>query len=147
MLLRYIIKICLIGIVRTSRRFPFKDTDLITEYCLSVMWFQEIYVMKMKISNFFKTPFFTITLTFIDDYTLNIDDIKEFWSFGLCWPLLAFLAFLAFVTLDESFKQKVANLVKNKQNWPVCINQMLKPIPNEIGHFNALWMTGTKAGP
>ena len=96
---------------------------------------------------FSKTLFFSITLTFIDDYVLNINDIKEFWSFGLCWPLLAFLAFLAFVTLDESFKQKVANLVKNKQNWPVCINQMLKPIPNEIGHFNALWMTGTKAGP
>ena len=34
--------------------------------------------MKMKIFNFFKTSFFTITLTFIDDYTLNIDDIKEF---------------------------------------------------------------------
>ena len=34
--------------------------------------------MNMKISNFFKTPFFSITLTFIDDYTLNIDDIKEF---------------------------------------------------------------------
>ena len=33
------------------------------------MWFQEIYVMNMKISNFFKTPFFSITLTFIDDYT------------------------------------------------------------------------------
>jgi hypothetical protein len=41
----------------------------------------------MKISNFFKTPFFSITHTFIDDYTLTIDDIKEFWKF---WTLLAF---------------------------------------------------------
>ena len=122
------------------------ETSTLT-YSTKCDWFQEVYVMKMKISNFLKHFFFGITLTFIDDYVLNINDIKEFWSFGLCWPLLAFLAFLAFVTLDESFKQKVANLVKNKQNWPVCINQMLKPIPNEIGHFNALWMTGTKAGP
>ena len=64
----------------------------------------------MKIFNFFKTSFFTITLTFIDDYTLNIDDIKEFWSFGLCWPSLAFLAFVA---LDEFFKQKLAFADKN----------------------------------
>jgi hypothetical protein len=40
--------------------------------------FQEVYVVKMKISNFVKTPFFSITLTFIDDYTMNIDDIKDF---------------------------------------------------------------------
>ena len=40
------------------------------------MSFQEIYVMKVKISNFFKTPF--LVLHFIDDYTLNIDDIKDF---------------------------------------------------------------------
>ena len=92
------------------------------------MWFQEVYVMKKKISNFLKTPVFSITLTFINDYVFNVDDIKEFWSFGLCWSLLAFIAFLAFATLDESFKQKVAFLAKIKHNWPVCINQMLKPI-------------------
>ena len=45
----------------------------------------------MKISNFFITPFFSITLTFIDDYTFIIDDIKEFLSFGLFRPLLAFI--------------------------------------------------------
>ena len=92
------------------------------------MWFQEVHVMKKKISNFLKTPVFSITLTFINDYVLNVDDIKEFWSFGLCWSLLAFIAFLDFATLDESFKQKVAFLAKIKHNWPVCINQMLKPI-------------------
>ena len=42
------------------------------------MRFQEIYVMQMKICNFLKTFFFTITLTFIDNCRLNIDDIKEF---------------------------------------------------------------------
>jgi hypothetical protein len=68
------------------------------------MWFLEVYVISLK---YF---FFSITLTFIDDYTLNIDDIKDFWSFGLCWPLLAFLAFVA---LDEFFKQKLAFFGKN----------------------------------
>ena len=70
------------------------------------MWFQEIYVMNMKISNFFKTPFFSITLTFIDDYTLTIDDIKEFWSFGLCWPLLAFIGLFGLCGLGWIFKEK-----------------------------------------
>ena len=40
--------------------------------------FQEVHVMKKKISNFLKTPVFSITLTFINDYVLNVDDIKEF---------------------------------------------------------------------
>ena len=70
------------------------------------MWFQEVYVIKTKISNFLKTPVFSITLTFINDYVLNVDDIKEFWSFGLCWSLLAFIAFLDFATLDESIQAK-----------------------------------------
>ena len=77
------------------------------------MWFQEVHVMKKKISNFLKTPVFSITLTFINDYVLNVDDIKEFWSFGLCWSLFAFIAFLDFAALDESFKQKVAFFGKN----------------------------------
>ena len=33
--------------------------------------------MKMKISNFFKTHFFSIALTFVDDFTLNSDNNKE----------------------------------------------------------------------
>jgi hypothetical protein len=63
--------------------------------------------MKMNISNFFKTVFFCITLTFIDDYTLNIDDIKKFEVLafaGLCWPSLA---------LYDFFKQKLAFFGKN----------------------------------
>jgi hypothetical protein len=76
----------------------------------------------MEISIFLITSFFSITSTFIDDFTLNIDDIKEFWSFGLCWPLLAFVA------LDEFVKQKLVFLVKSKHNWPVSISQMSKPI-------------------
>ena len=63
-----------------------------------------------------------------DDFVLNIDYIKEFGSFGLCLSLLVFLAFLAFATLDESFKQKVAFWVKIKHNGPVCNYPMLKPI-------------------
>ena len=64
-----------------------------------------------------------LTLTLIDNFTLNIDDIKEFWSFGLCCPLLAFLVFVA---LDKSFKQKLAFF--DKKQAPVSNNQMSKPI-------------------
>ena len=41
------------------------------------MYFQEVYVMKMKISDFLKTHFFIIILTFIDDFKLNSDNNKE----------------------------------------------------------------------
>ena len=67
------------------------------------MWFQEVYVVKMKISNFVKTPFFSIKLTFIDDYTMNIDDIKEIWSYGLCWPFLAFIGLFGLCGLGWIF--------------------------------------------
>ena len=33
--------------------------------------------MKMKISNFLKAHFFSIVLTFVDDFTLNSDNNKE----------------------------------------------------------------------
>ena len=42
----------------------------------------------------------------MDDFTLNSDDSRE-----ICWPLLAFLAFVA---LDEFFKQKLAFPDKNQ---------------------------------
>ena len=94
------------------------------------MWFQEVYVVKMKISNFVKTPFFSITLKFIDDYTMNIDDIKEIWSYGLCWTLLAFFGlhwpfwplwpWINFLSKNWPF------LVKIRHNWPVCNNQVSK---------------------
>ena len=45
----------------------------------------------MKISDFFKTHFFSIIFTFMEDFTLNSDNNKEICSFGLCWPLLAFI--------------------------------------------------------
>ena len=60
--------------------------------------------------NFFKTPFFSITLTFIDEYTLNIDDIKEFLSFGLCWPFWPLWPWMIFL------KQKLAFMIKIKHN-------------------------------
>ena len=51
--------------------------------------------MKVEISDFVKTLLFSIIFTFIDDFTLNIDNNKEIWSFDfadLCWPSLAFVA-------------------------------------------------------
>ena len=55
------------------------------------MLFQEVYIVKMKISDFLKKHFFSIILTFIDDFTLNSDNYKGNLKFGLCWPLLAFI--------------------------------------------------------
>ena len=49
--------------------------------------------------------FINTFLSIIDDFTLNSDNNKEIWSFGLCWPLLAFLVFMA---LDKFLKQKLA---------------------------------------
>ena len=73
--------------------------------------------MKMKISDFLKTIFLNIIFTFIDDFTLNSEYKQrnlKFWTLlafvGLCWPSLAFLAFVA---LDEFFKQKLAFADKN----------------------------------
>ena len=45
--------------------------------------------------------FINTFLSIIDDFTLNSDNKKEIWSFGHCWPLLAFLVFMA-------LKQKLA---------------------------------------
>jgi hypothetical protein len=65
----------------------------------------------MKISDSLKTHFFSIILTFIDDFTLNSNNYKGNLDFaGLCWPSLAFLAFVA---LDNFFKQKLAFADKN----------------------------------
>jgi hypothetical protein len=59
----------------------FLCSDIIQIYnCIMIggnLWIK-FHFFQMKISNFFKTPFFRITHTYIDDYTLNIDDIKEF---------------------------------------------------------------------
>ena len=38
---------------------------------------QEVYVLKMKISYLLKTHFFSIKLTFIENFTLNSDHKKE----------------------------------------------------------------------
>ena len=68
--------------------------------------------MKMEISDFIKTHFFSIIFSFINDFTLNSDNNKEkFWTLlafvGLHWP------FLAFVALDNFLKQKLAFADKN----------------------------------
>ena len=67
----------------------------------------------MKIFNFLKTHFSGIIFTFVDDFTLNSDKNKDFEVLGyagLCWPSLAFLAFMA---LDDFLKQKMAFSDKN----------------------------------
>ena len=59
----------------------------------------------MKISNFLKTHF--LVFTFIDDFTLNNDNIKKIevsGYAGFCWPSLAFLVFMA---LDKFLKQSL----------------------------------------
>ena len=53
----------------------------------------------------------SITLTFINDYLLNIDDIKEFWSFGLCWPSWPIYPFRPW--MNQNFKQKLIIFGKN----------------------------------
>ena len=64
----------------------------------------------MKISNFVETPFFSIKLTFIDDYTMNIDDIKDFlklWTllafFGLHWPFWPLWPWMNFLSKNWLF--------------------------------------------
>ena len=83
----------------------------------------------MKIFNFWKTTFSLFTFPFIDDFTLNIDEIIDFLKF---WPLMAFLAFIGlfglcwpwikFLSKDQSL------VIKSKQNWAFSNNQTSKPI-------------------
>jgi hypothetical protein len=54
----------------------------------------------MKISEFLKTHFSSIIFTFIDDFTLNSDNNKEF-------------EVLYFVALDTFFKQRLDFADKN----------------------------------
>ncbi len=96
------------------------------------MWFQEVYIMKMKISNFFKILFFVLHLhlLMIIHWILMISKIFEVLDFvDLCWPLLAFAGlhwplrpWMNFLSKNWPF------LVKIKHNWPVCNNQMSKLI-------------------
>ena len=65
----------------------------------------------MKIFNFLKTHFSGIIFTNVDDFRLNSDNNKEVLGYaGLCWPSLAFLAFMA---LDDFYKQKMAFVDKD----------------------------------
>ena len=73
----------------------------------------------MKISNFLKTLFLLLYWHLLM-ITLNSDNDKEIWSFGLCWPALAFLAFkLTRIDLFPSIR---------------CQNQL----PNEIQQSESL---------
>ena len=82
----------------------------------------------MKISNFWKTNFLSITFPFIDDFALNIHEINDFlkfWPlmafFGIHWPFWSFWPWMNFLSKDQSL------VIKIKQNWAVSNNQMSKP--------------------
>ena len=94
-------------------------------YIFNKMWFQEVYVTKMKISNFLQTLFFCITLTLL--MIMYCILMIEFWRFGLCWPLLAFIVFLAFVTLDESFNSG-------------SLGGSTESEPTQMEMFNFMWL-------
>ena len=71
------------------------------------MWFEEVNVVKMKISDFLKTHFLVSYshLLMILHWILIIAKKFEVLDFaGLSWP---WLALLAFVALDNFFKQKL----------------------------------------
>ena len=68
--------------------------------------------MKMKISDFLKTHFFSIIITFIDDFTLNSDNYKGNLK---CWTLLAF------VGLHWPFWPLWPWIIFLSKNWPLLI--------------------------
>ena len=93
----------------------------------------------MKIFNFFKTHFFSIVLTFVDDFTLNSDNNKEilkFWAMlafvGLHWPFWPLWPWMIFLSKNWPL------LIKIKHNWSVSNNQMSKPITKQDRTF---WST------
>ena len=89
------------------------------------MWFQEVYVMKRKISNFFKTPFLVLHLhlLMIIHWILMISKSFEVLDFaGLHWPFWPLWPWMNFLSKNWPF------LVKFKPNRPGCNNQMSKPI-------------------
>ena len=49
--------------------------------------FKNFMLWKWKLSIFEKQLFLSITFPFIDDFTLIIDEINDFWKF---WPLMTF---------------------------------------------------------
>ena len=59
----------------------------------------------MKISNFRKTNFLSITFPFIDDFALNIDEVLAFFD-GLFWPFLAFIGLFGLCVIGQTFKAK-----------------------------------------
>ena len=96
----------------------------------------------MKIFNFLNTFFWYhySHLLMILHWIVIIH--KESWSFGVCWPLLAFIGLFGLCGLGWFFKAKTG-LCWYKLSiidlFPTirCQNQS----PNEIGHFESLWGT------
>ena len=65
---------------------------------------------------------------------------KKIWSFGHCWPLLAFIGLFSLCVLGWFFKAKTGLCwwkLSTINLFPTinCQNQS----PNEIGHFESVW--------
>ena len=73
------------------------------KYTTKKMCFKEIWNFHFHYINFLKTPIFSILFTFVDNFTLNSDNNKEIWRFGLCWLLLAFIGLFGFYGLGWFF--------------------------------------------
>ena len=97
--------------------------------------------MKWKFSIFEKQLFLSITFSFIDDFTLNIDEINDFlkfWPlmtfFGLHWPFWPLWPWMIFFS---------------SKNWPLLIKlstidlfptiRCQNQFPNEIQQSEPLW--------
>ena len=97
----------------------------------------------MKISDSLKTHFFSIILTFIDDFTLNSDNYKRNLKFGLCWPLLAFIGlFLPLWPWINFLRKNWPFLIKIKHNWPVSNNRISKSISEGYLAFQITVLVG-----
>ena len=67
------------------------------------MWFSWFYVVILKNSNFLKILFHCIRLSFLGDFRLIRHKIEDFWSFGLFWPLAAFVGLYGLYSLELIF--------------------------------------------
>ena len=98
--------------------------------------FKNFMLWKWKLSIFEKQLFLSMTFQFIDDFTLIIDEINNFWKF---WPLMTFFglhwSFWPLWPWMIFLSKNWPLLIKIKHNWPVSNNQMSKPICKWDGAF------------
>ena len=102
--------------------------------------FKNFMLWKWKLSIFEKQLFLSITFPFIDDFTLIIDEINDFWKFwplmtffGLHWPLWPLWPWMIFKAKTGLCWWKLSTI--DLFSTIRCQNQS----PNEIGHFESVW--------